>query len=265
MFFTIQKIQTTSIVIVKFFLSRFHSRRNYLINSESYGQSLLDNYDDLEYSFEDCKGLEEETLDICEECQQNNLLLEIDSISKDPNEIKNVRGCRRNQHVIHSTKHNLINIDNEINKNKVTSHTTDTAEKTPSTNFIRASAARTEKMFKNNWKKIKKEFSSKLIDIPDEYTTKKDPPTILGQDVKNNSAVVGYNAFPANRLNASSCSCNDNETNNYCNNHQCLLRYRSELPKNSNTTSRNNGEDTVYCQEPILAPIQGVALSRQDE
>ena len=116
-------------------------------------------------------------------------------------------------------------------------------------------------MLKNNWKKIKQEFSSKLIDIPDEYTTKKDTQMNVVQDGKNNRTVVGYNAFPANRLNASSCSCNDSEVNNYCNNHQCLLRYRSELPKFSNITS----EDTVYYHEPILAPIRGVVLSRADE
>ena len=265
MLFTIQRKQMPSIVILKCLLFRFNSRRNYLLNSDSYGQSLLENYDDLEYSFEDCKGFEDETLDICEECQQNNFLHEIDSIIKDPNEIKNVRGCRRNQHVIPNTKHNLINIDNAINKNKVTSHATDTVAKTPNSNFIRASAFRTEKMFKNNWKKIRKEFSSKLIDIPDEYTTKKDPSTNVGQDVTNNRAVVGYNAFPENRLNASSCSCNDNEINNYCNNHQCLLRYRSDLPKFSNTTSTSNAEETVHYHEPILAPIRGVILTSADE
>jgi len=224
----------------------------------------LENYDDLEYSFEDCKEFEEETLDICEECQQSNFLHEIDSIIKDPNEVKNIGGCRRNQHVILHTKNNLINIDNEINKNKVRSHATDTVARTPSTNFIRASAARTEKMLKSNWKKIKKEFSSKLIDIPDEYTTKKDLPTKVGQDVRNYKAAVGCNAFPTNRLNESSCSCNDNEANNYCSNHQCLLRYRSELPNFSNITATNKAEDTVYYHEPILAPIRGV-LSLTDE
>ena len=81
-----------------FFFFRFHGRRNYVLNSDSYGQSLLENYDDLDYSFDDEKALEdEEDFDVCEECHhQNNFLHEIDSIIKDPNELKNFRGCRRN-------------------------------------------------------------------------------------------------------------------------------------------------------------------------
>ena len=151
-----------------------------------------------------------------------------------------------------------------INKSKLTSHDTDAVTKTTSMNFIRVSAARTEKLWKNNWKKLRKEFSSNLIDIPDEYTKKSDPPNNVGHDVKNNRAVADYNTFQTNRLNGTSCSCNDSEVNSFCNNHQCLLRYRSELPKFSNSTETNKSEDNVYFHEPILAPIRGV-LMRADE
>lgn len=230
----------------------------------------MENYDDLDYSFEDEKAFEdEEEFDVCEECHhQNNFLHEVDSIIKEPNEVKNFRGCRRNQHVIPKTKNNPIDIDNKINKKKLSTtlpddEVDDAKRKAKNTNmhFIRTSVAHTEKVLKNNWKKIKKEFSAKLIDIPDEHI--KDPRP-NGQDVKHNK-VSDYNTFPS-RLNEKNCGCNseNNGTDNYCNSHQCLLRYR-ELPTNFTNVPLHDSQKTVYYQEPILEPIRSVAFSRNDQ
>lgn len=246
--------------------SRFHSRRNYVLNSDSYGQSLLENYDDLDYSFDDEKALaDEEEFDVCEECHhQNNFLHEIDSVIKEPNEVKNFRGCRRNQHVI---KNNPYDIDNKIHKKNLSYNLPREEEdelkrNNTNTHFIRTSVAHTEKVLKNNWKKIKREFSAKLIDIPDEHI--KEPPRSNGQDVRHNK-VSDYNTFP-NRLNEKNCGCNseNNGTNNYCNNHQCLLRYR-ELPTKFSNVPLNESQKTIYYNEPILEPIRSIAFSQIDE
>ena len=233
----------------------------------------MENYDDLDYSFDDEKALEdEEDFDVCEECHhQNNFLHEIDSMIKDPNEVKSYRGCRRNQHVIPKTKNSPIdqNIDSKVNKKFLSTSILqddddESKRKIKDTNmhFIRTSVANTGKVLKNNWKKIKKEFSAKLIDIPDENI--KESPRSDGQDVKHNK-VSDYKTFP-NRLNENNCGCNseNNGSNNYCNNHQCLLRYH-DMPTKFSNVPLNESHKTMYYNEPILEPIRSIAFSHIDE
>ena len=230
---------------------RICNRRNYLVNPDSYGQSLLENCDDLEYSstFGDGKSLEDEELDICEECQQNNLLHGTGSIIKDPTELKIVHGCRRNQHLIQSTKDNPISINIEERNKEKTNGFHDDAGDTKNTNYqiINTSVAFKGHTLRNAWKKIKGEFSAKLIDIPDE--------DIKGQNdsVKDAKNKTGFNTFPE-RL-SENCSCNEGRINNYCN--RCLVPRREGMPKSS-TVESNGKEKNVYHPDPILAPIRSV-------
>ena len=235
---------------IHFLFLRFHTRRNYLANSDSYGDSLLENCDDLEYPHS--SNFDDETPDICEECQQSDFLHEIPSIVQDSTDMKNnFRGCRRNRHMINNSKHGQKQVDDELNIENIKFYDNTPAKRAKSTSsqYIKTSVSRTEKYLGNSWRKLKKEFSSKLIDIPDDVTKG-------ARDVDAITHKTSSDTF-TNRLNGNNCNCNDLKMNNYCSSHNCQLRSR-ELPKFSNVTERSDSRKNDCHHEPILAPIRDV-------
>ena len=228
---------------------RFYGRR-----SGSYGQSLLEGNDDLDYSriLENEQLLEEGTYDICQECEQSNFSPAVDLTPKDRDELKTFRGCKRNQNITWNAKLNPIDVNGCFSNNEIKCCSQGTTGKPTNMQSVRASIS--QHFFKINWKQIKEDFSNKLINIPDEYVTRTNVENELQDKTKNNTLPKHPNG---------DCNCNcEAEINSFCRSHKCLLRYR-ELPNFSNT-SENNVQKIVHHHEPILAPIQGIC-SRIDE